>query len=254
MQAKHLILIIIAIIFLAIDKNYLEKPVVGQTDSLTLTGTTSDAVQQQQAFNKIINQSTTLLKADFTSALAGLALAAAAFTAPSSASYALPLEKAKKDFVKAFFLLLICTAIILSFDITQVTVNLSELGTVDFLSTYSLFGAALFLLSKGARAIYEAIVGVSPTAYEGGQTNIKNKILAYLGKADSRDGKTKKEISKALYATAPNDTLLEQALSSLISNGDITTAYSESVSEVCAKGVQESTISIMSFLYSYYRL
>jgi hypothetical protein len=136
----------------------------------------------------------TILKADLTASLAGLALAAASFlygynfTVGNIAEVTTKnkLDQAKKDLIYSFFALVICTLVVFGFDMAEEGIgNHSGLSydteLVDAVSKYGLFMAGLFFLGKGARNLYRSLVGGSGSI----QPPEESKILGALTKSTS---------------------------------------------------------------------
>jgi hypothetical protein len=117
-----------------------------------------------------------LLKADLSASLAGLSLAAAAFLygykhepqlGNSNQGYAevekqKALDSAKKDLIFSFFFLVICTLLILGFDMVQeglIQQPYLDAIAADIIAKYGLFFAGLYFLGKGAFNLYRSLAG-----------------------------------------------------------------------------------------------
>ena len=109
---------------------------------------------------KVIDELDNLLNTTVTATLTGLSLAGATFLVRTfndeedeTTKYA---RKAQKDFIKAFFMFLICTISIFVFDFLEIIIRKSSLYVLvpDIIITYGFFGVGIMYLIKSARDIH----------------------------------------------------------------------------------------------------
>lgn len=101
-----------------------------------------------------------MLAQSITATLAGLSLTGAAFllnlvrsTNDSDADH---VHRARKFFIKAFFMFLICTILLFVFDFLEIIDERDIVLTtlLDVIITYALFGIGAIYLGKAARELY----------------------------------------------------------------------------------------------------
>ncbi|HSB57511.1 MAG TPA: hypothetical protein VLD38_06870 [Nitrosopumilaceae archaeon] len=103
-----------------------------------------------------------MLGPTITSTLTGLSLAGASFLLNlgknANAIDSDHVHRARKFFIKAFFMFLICTILLFTFDFLEIIDerDIVLLTIWDVIITYSLFGIGAFYLAKAARELYVA--------------------------------------------------------------------------------------------------
>ena len=96
-----------------------------------------------------------------TATLTGLSLTGASFLVNSlrtknESEESNHINSAKKHFIKAFFMFIICTIVLLTFDFLQIinARNARELIILDVAITYTLFGIGVVYLVSAAKHLY----------------------------------------------------------------------------------------------------
>ena len=109
---------------------------------------------------KTIDELDNLLNTIVTATLTGLSLAGATFLVRSSQDDEAEIQKhtrlAQKNFIKAFFMFLICTISIFVFDFLEIIIRKSSVYVLvpDIIITYGFFGVGIMYLIKSAREIH----------------------------------------------------------------------------------------------------
>lgn len=101
------------------------------------------------------------LNPTITATLTGLSLTGASFLVnalriKNESEESIHIDSAKKHFIKAFFMFIICTVVLLIFDFLQIIYsrNARELIIFDVLITYIFFGIGVVYLVSAARHLY----------------------------------------------------------------------------------------------------
>jgi hypothetical protein len=122
--------------------------------------TTQNNVTAQNDSPKAIDGLDDLLTNSVTATLTGLSLAGATFLGRSTGTEKVETKnhtiQAQKNFIKAFFMFLVCTVSVFVFDFLEIIIKKPSLSLIipDIIISYGFFGIGLMYLVKSAREIY----------------------------------------------------------------------------------------------------